>query len=205
MFRWVERSLKSPVSSSQNTTHFKTQIVSWFCIYPVAPQQLCWLQFVSHAPHQRSVVAECSGTKFLKKGRLIYGINKCTCTAIHSDIFRTVNSTHLTLRCSKVAKNTTQSCFKGIVHPKWKLPHDLHTLKQLYMTFFFQTNTIGVIYIKNKCPGSSKWGVNKGLLSRIVVTKQNTRHELEVKSVNLYRKMSEDFNISQAKTGFPLL
>jgi len=40
---------------------------------------------------------------------------------------------------------------------KENLSHDLLTLKTtyVYMTFFFQTNTIRVIYIK-KCPGSSK-------------------------------------------------
>ncbi len=36
-------------------------------------------------------------------------------------------------------------------------------------------------------------------------TKQNTCHELEVQNEDLWRKMSEDFDISQEETGFPLL
>ncbi len=36
-------------------------------------------------------------------------------------------------------------------------------------------------------------------------TKQNASHELEVQTEDLLRKMSEDFNISQEETGFPLV
>ncbi len=35
--------------------------------------------------------------------------------------------------------------------------------------------------------------------------KRNTGYELEVENKNLKREMSEDFNISQEETGFPLL
>ncbi len=58
-----------------------------------------------------------SGYEILRKGELLYGSNKCTCTAIDcnydNDIFTTVNSTHLTVGGSKVAKihKTTYSCF----------------------------------------------------------------------------------------------
>ena len=36
-------------------------------------------------------------------------------------------------------------------------------------------------------------------------TKQNAIHKLEAQNKELLRKMSEDFNISQEETGFPLL
>ncbi len=36
-------------------------------------------------------------------------------------------------------------------------------------------------------------------------TKQNAGHELEAQNEDLERKMSEDFNISQEKTGFTLV
>ncbi len=36
-------------------------------------------------------------------------------------------------------------------------------------------------------------------------TKQNAGHELEAQNEDLKRKMSEDFDISQEETSFPLL
>ncbi len=52
--------------------------------------------------------------KFREKGQLLYGSNKCTCN-YDSDIFTTVNSTHLTVGASKVTKihKMSYSCFNN--------------------------------------------------------------------------------------------
>lgn len=57
-----------------------------------------------------------------KKGGLLYGSSKCMWAAIHcnhdSAIITTVNSTHLTVQCSKAAKihKTTYSCCNAIAY-----------------------------------------------------------------------------------------
>uniref|UniRef100_A0A671PMY1 Si:dkey-106n21.1 n=1 Tax=Sinocyclocheilus anshuiensis TaxID=1608454 RepID=A0A671PMY1_9TELE len=93
------------------------------------------------------------------------------------------------------------STFSGLVLPTWfhSNPGTINTgikeLDQLIMILFTTHMFIGGFFgfvLDNTIPGKSD---ERGSTERRA--KQHTGHELEVQSEDLYRKMSEDFDISQ--------
>ncbi len=97
-----------------------------------------------------------------QKGEFLYGSNKCTCTAIDcnydSDIFTTVNSTHLTVGAPK--SQNTQNCVRLPSFRKKKLFHLLNN------SWHFNLNTFNFLVLFQVLHFLRVWQVDSALQSR---------------------------------------